>query len=229
MVNQHLVDTLTGIQRILIAVHMASSSVSSASRGRERETFVHEFLSKVLPTPYRFGTGDAMDLAGYRTGQLDVVVEHPNGPSLPLSATGTTRLYMAESVAAVLEVKSDVSAQSDEAIAKAEDVAKLSRGFSGMATMGSPNSQKILEGQIPFFVVGYTGWKGLEKVAEHVDSQPNIDGILVVDAGLFASSQRFGGVKAQGSISLWALIHCLHQATVSVLWTYSEPADYVRP
>ena len=59
------------------------------------------------------GTGDATDAGGNRSGQLDVVVEYPFAPSLPLGV-GTTRLYLAEGVAAVVEVKSDAAGQTDD-------------------------------------------------------------------------------------------------------------------
>ena len=57
MPNPHVVQRLVGIQQILAGVHQASASLSSSSRGNEREAFNDEFLSNVLPPIYRFGTG----------------------------------------------------------------------------------------------------------------------------------------------------------------------------
>ena len=109
--NQHVVQRLAGIQVILNGVYQASSSMSASSKGTERESFIDEFLSKVLPPVYRFGTGDATDISGNKSGQLDVVVEYPLSPTLPSVGAGQSRLYLAESVAAVIEVKSDISSQ----------------------------------------------------------------------------------------------------------------------
>jgi hypothetical protein len=114
MPNAHVMQRLAGIQSQLMAVHQTSTPMSSATKGTEREAFINQFLSKVLPPIYRFGTGDATDPAGHRSGQLDVVVEYPFGPTLP-SVAGETRLYLAESVAAVVEVKSSLPAQWSEA------------------------------------------------------------------------------------------------------------------
>lgn len=111
MPNQHVLQRLAGIQQILMGVHQASSSMSSATSGQERAAFIDQFLSQAFPSPFRFGTGDATDTAGVRSGQLDVVVEFPFMPSLPLTGGGNSRLYLAESVAAVIEVKSNVAAQ----------------------------------------------------------------------------------------------------------------------
>jgi hypothetical protein len=47
------------------------------------ETFVHSFLSEVFPTPFRFGTGDVTN-TGAKSGELDVIVEYPFSPSLPI-------------------------------------------------------------------------------------------------------------------------------------------------
>jgi len=73
--NQNVIQRLTGIQTILNGVYQSNVSLSSNTKGTERESFVDEFLSKVLPPIYRLGTGDVTDIAGNKSGQLDVVVE----------------------------------------------------------------------------------------------------------------------------------------------------------
>ena len=115
MQNSHVYQRLIGIQNILKGVHQAGVPMSAATKGQERAAFIDQFLSQVLPLPYRFGTGDATDLAGNRSGQLDVVVEYPFSPTLPLGV-GPSRLYLAEGVAAVIEVKSDAAGQWNEAL-----------------------------------------------------------------------------------------------------------------
>src|SRR5438128_133215 len=137
MPNAHVLQRLTGIQAILVGVHQASSSLSASSRGQERQNFIDSFLANVLPPMYRFGTGDATDAAGRRSGQLDVVVEYPIAPSLPAVGGGsTTRLYLAECVAAVVEVKSDISSQWSEAQRTAAQLAPLRRTYGAQMVMG---------------------------------------------------------------------------------------------
>jgi hypothetical protein len=138
MANAHVIQRLAGIQHILNGVHAASSSLSAASRGHERQAFIDNFLANVLPPVYRFGTGDATDAAGNRSGQLDVVVEYPFSPTLPsVGGTGTTRLYLAEGIAAVIEVKSNAMSQWKEAVHTASLLAPLKRSFSAAMTFGA--------------------------------------------------------------------------------------------
>jgi hypothetical protein len=56
--------------------------MSSATKGREREHFIHQFLEQVLPPVHRFGSGDIIDAVEQRSGQVDVVIEHPLLPRL---------------------------------------------------------------------------------------------------------------------------------------------------
>src|SRR5258708_486786 len=73
--------------------------------------------------------------------------ERSSVPSFPLVGTAIPRLYLAEGVAAAIEVKSDISSQWDEAITTATSVSSL------QTTSGAP---------VPFFIVGYRGWKTMD-------------------------------------------------------------------
>jgi len=88
--------------------------MSAASKGNERRAFVTDFLEALFPSPNRFGTGDCIDTAGNQSGDLDVVVEYPFLDRLTLA--GHSRLYLAEGIAAVIEVKSNISSQWGEAV-----------------------------------------------------------------------------------------------------------------
>src|ERR1035437_9511402 len=204
MVNDYILQRLAGIQTILNGVHQASAPMSSNSKGQERQAFIENFLAKVLPRIYRFGTGDATDSFGARSGQLDVVVEYPFAPSLP-SVTGgqnSTRLYLAESIAAVIEVKSNVATQWEEAVQTAKKLANLKRSFGmQMGFGGFPTTN------IPLFVVGYTGWTQEETLKSKLDECHEVSGILIIDKGLFVGC----GISAQGPLALWAQIVALHQ------------------
>jgi hypothetical protein len=112
---------------MLLGAHGASGVLTTASRGNEREAFINAFLADVLPPQFRFGTGDAVDQGGHKSGQLDSVIEYPFVPSLPVVAGRSPRLYLAEGIVAVVEVKSNVSAQWDEVVATASQLAALTR------------------------------------------------------------------------------------------------------
>jgi hypothetical protein len=220
MPNRYVWERLQGIRDVLMGVHRASAPMSASTRGEERQAFVGSFLGSVLPPTFRFGSGDATDAAGYRSGQLDVVVEFPFSPSLP-SVTGNTRLYLAESVAAVIEVKSNIAVQWKDAVRTAEQLAPLRRAFGSSMIMGDPPTEHI-----PLFVAGYTGWKTIETVVENLARSPQIAGALVIDAGLFVSSAEYGAVRAIGPWPLWGLIAALHGITNGLQAASTDPVRY---
>lgn len=218
MPNQHVLQRLTGLQTILAGVHQSGAGLSSATVGQERAAFIDEFLAKVLPPIYRFGTGDATDASGKRSGQLDVVVEYPFAPSLPMVGAGQTRLYLAESAAAVVEVKSNLSSQWGDAVQTANALAPLQRSFGSTMSFGPGPTPRI-----PIFAVGYTGWKTIQPLQTHLNNAPNLDGALVIDSGLYVSKS---GLTATGPWALWGLICDLHGITNSLQSASTSPAGY---
>jgi hypothetical protein len=218
--NVHVLQRLQGLQAQLLGASNGGGGLSSATTGRERETFVNSFLSEVFPTPFRFGTGEAIDVHGAESGQLDVVIEHPFAPSLPIVGSAKTRLYLAETIAAVIEVKSNVASQWDQALDTARALHLIRRSFGSTMTFG-----RTLE-HIPLFVVGYTGWKTSETVQSNLANATEIAGILVIDEGIFVASPEFDSIVATGAWSLWGLITCLHYATQSLKSASTNPDEY---
>jgi hypothetical protein len=218
MPNQHVVQRLAGIQATLNWIHQSGVGLSSATIGQERASFIDEFLKGVLPPVYRFGTGDATDANGAKSGQLDVVVEFPFAPSLPVVGAGQTRLYLAESVAAVIEVKSDLSGQWSDAVRTSNQLAQLVRSYGSTMSFGSPPQPRI-----PLFAVGYTGWSTLAGIKGNLCNSPYIDGALVIDVGLYVSKY---GTQALGPLALWGLIVDLHRTTNSLQTATTNPAAY---
>lgn len=220
MPNQHVLQRLAGIQGVLNGVHQAGVPMSAATKGQERAAFIDQFLSQVMPLPYRFGMGDATDAGGNRSGQLDVVVEYPFAPSIPLGV-GTSRLYLAEAVAAVVEVKSDAAGQWNEAVHTANQLAAVTRELGVAMVMGKPPTPKI-----PLYVAGYTGWKQAETVQQHLHNYPSIAGVLVINPGIFVSSAQYGGITATGPWALWGLITSLYGAISSLQAAVNDPLSY---
>lgn len=223
MFSEALEKRLDGIQKALVSLYGSGGGMSAASKGREREQFIDSFLKKVMPPSYRFGTGDAIDSDGNHSGQLDVVVEFTFLPSIP-SIGSAPRIYLAEGVAAVIEVKSNLQSQWGEVIATAEKLKKLKRQFEppGFTPYGKPSES------IPIFAVGYTGWKNIETVQEKTNSAI-VDGILIIDQGLFSTRKDFpnGLWINDGARSLWGLISCLHICTNSILVNSFSPLKYI--
>lgn len=240
--------------------HVSGTGASSSTVGSEREGFVRFFLSEMLPPTFRFGSGDVTDQTGKHlepdpcdehSGQCDIVIEYPLLPSF--RSLGGQRLYIAESVAAVIEVKSNVRDQWDQVEAKAEKIRALQR-------KADHYEFGLVPPEIPFFVVGYEGWKDIKHLVKRL-AESQVDGILVIKSGLFATTERrmqlkralpeFGGThsairqpfiasfqvkRARRAWSLWGLLACLHWIIhgftddCADLHAYAPPEDYeLRP
>lgn len=113
-----------------------------------------------------------------------------------------------------------MAAQWDEAVLTSKQLFPLVRSYDATMWMGP-----FLK-NIPFFVVGSTGWQQLSTVEQHLNNTPEIRGILVIDPGIFASSAQFGGTKATGPWALWGLMTCLHQATSFLKAVSTNLLDY---
>lgn len=218
MPNELISERLAGIQKMLIGAHQAGGPLSSASKGAEREHFIDAFLSQVFPPPFRFGRGDITDAGGRRSGQIDVVVEYPFLPSLPVVGQASTRLYLAEGVAAAIEVKSDIAGQWNEVMHTAKKLTPLQRCFGATITMG-----RRPEPRIPLYAVGYTGWRKQETIQQKI-AETSVDGILVIDQGLFVAPNCY----ASGPWSLWGLIACLHESVSTLKSTSAHPFAYAK-
>jgi hypothetical protein len=195
---------LLGIQAVLMAHHAATAKLPNAAIGDEREVLVREFLEKVFPAPYRFGTGTVTDSMGNVSGQLDVVVEWPFFASFP-APVGTQRLYLAESVAFVIEVKSDLGTEEWKTVEHSvREIRTLLRRWRGhLATANVPIGTEIPAQQqtaavnlpstisyIPYVVVSFTGYKTAETLKGRLETIPQEgrpDAVLVIESGAYVS------------------------------------------
>ena len=258
MPNQFVIDRVAGIRAQLMASYQSNVSLSSATKGSEREAFIELFLAQAFPSQFRFGTGDATDQHGNKSGQLDVVVEFPFSPSLPSAGGARHRLYLAESVAAVVEVKSNVQSQWAEVVQTANalkllhrnldrfsrraaggQLSKLSTGtfLTGATLEGdieiggngiTVSGRSLTPDRIPILAIGYKGWQTTSPLEDRVLRDDAVDGILVLDSALFVGGPRVGGHSATGPASLWAFISALHHATQAFTEIEIDPMNYVR-
>lgn len=189
--NEHLQARLDAMLLQLQAVHGGGASMSSASKGSEREAFVDLLLRGCLPMPYRFGSGDIADAHGKRSGQIDLVVEHPFFPSFPLLGTSQQRLYLIEGVALAVEVKSSCG-QWGEAGATMRRLLALQPGadwppdhprsaFSGGV---GQSSHTTFPGRVGFAIVLYDGWANAETLARHCE-EDDVDVALQISPPIF--------------------------------------------
>jgi hypothetical protein len=225
--NKYIAGRLQGIQMMLMSAHKAGKLASSNTKGKERESFVKLFLSKTLPSQFRFGSGEITDLNSNLSGQIDIVIEYPHLPSITIpESNAETRLYLAEGVAAAIEVKSNLCDQWREVEKTSTKIKRLKRRF----------SYRIGEApdKIPFFAVGYEGWKELDTLRTYIDTGI-VDGILIIENGLFLWNDSIlslgGQITGYGTEhwALWDFIKVLNRLAISLKTTNVDLAWYARP
>ncbi len=186
--------------------HAAGAMLPNAAKGSERETLVREFLEKVFPFPYRFGSGAIVDSTNQSSGQLDIVVEFPFWPSFP-NPGGSERLYLADSVAFVAESKSDLAAQWAQVEESVAAVRPLRRFWSGHIEVGGERLgiRGPTESRVPIVAVGFRGHASVDALAERMnataeDRRP--DAALVVESGAYVCGLT--GRRAEAAEGLFA-------------------------
>ena len=177
---------LQGIREMLLAHHHAGAGSPTAVRGSEREAVVRDFLLRVFPAPFRFGTGSITDSTGAASGQLDVVVEWPFLASFP-TVGSDARLYLAESAAVVLEVKSNLTKQWGEVKSAVSNVWPLRRKWRGHLAFegGRLRLADNSESRIPYVAVGFEGDSDSAKLNERIQKSPESerpDAALVLES-----------------------------------------------
>jgi hypothetical protein len=234
--NRHIIARLEAMLAMLLEAHGGGSSMSAASKGRERERFVNSFLSQVFPPHFRFGSGDITDSAENKSGQIDVVIEYPNLYSFPILQSAP-RLYLAEGVAVALEIKSDLSKQWPEIKATADKTKSLKRRFEDYRmrekadrydAIGDDQSKlrayELRQAasdliappeDIPLFVVGYNGWANVETLTKHMNKS-EVDAVLQLDNQFFVARGYDPVIQKMGPVCLMMFLEfitaCLHHA-----------------
>lgn len=212
MPNLHVMQRLQELFNMFRAVDSGGNTLSAASKGTEREFFIHHVLSNLIAPPFRIGNGDITDSSGRRSGQSDVVIEYGNSLSFPMILPNAPRLYLAEGVCAVIEIKSDLSSQWEEVIRSHKALAPLEREFASVYFSIGEISKKI-----PHFAVGYRGWKKQETIKEKLEEQ-KLDGILVLDTGIYHGKTLQGTrVESHGVQSLLAFLMAIEELTGSMI------------
>ena len=190
--NPHLERRLKGIQDPLNAHYAGGDGLPNSMIGVEREAVVNDFLARVIPPVFRFGRGAITDVTGELTGQLDTVMELPFSANYPIPG-GEQRLYLAESVCAVIEIKSNLYAQWGEAQETVRKVKRLSRDIrqtSGLLDEESPVAERGFDktGIIPCYFVAFTGHTTIDGIQKRLAETPpdqRPDGVLVIASGCY--------------------------------------------
>jgi hypothetical protein len=208
--NMHLMSRMVGIQKSLLLQHRSRQGVPWSTSDSESEIFVHEFLEKVFPSPYRFTSGTITDAAGRVSGLVDIAVEYPFLPSFPMLGSAE-RLMLAESVAAALTVRSDLRAQWSEVEESVREIRRLRRFWQSPAPIPGEGEAA----SVPCVAVGYEGFATIEELSQRLQATPpeaRPDAALVVSSGCFIGY----GIQATGLLGLYALCVTLNKLMEAV-------------
>ncbi len=226
--NKYLLSRLEGIRASLLAQHLGGRGLPNATIGSEREVFLRDFLGRVFPTSFRFTSGAITDSSGLITGQIDVAVEYPFLPSFPMPTSGE-RLLLAESVAAVIEVKSDLVGQWSQIQSTVRAIKPLRRRWMGSVSLASGmiGFGGGSESSIPTIAVGYCGHTTLEGLQQRMESTPEAerpDAAFVIESGCFTGF----GCNAHGVLGLYGFCLVLSRLTAAVASAESDLLAYVE-
>lgn len=220
--NPHLLKRLQSIQETLGAQHANVESLPDARQGWQSKLFLAEFLNKVFPGPDRFSTGSVMDSDGNLATEVDIAVIHPNAPSFPMSGPSQDRLLMAEGVAMIIEVCSDLSTHLAAIGSTVRRIRRLKRRTDQLITPG-----RRFPEQIPVVAVGYDGFQDFDRLRRRVgaisaDYRPN--GALIIEPGLFEGF----GVRARGAVALYALCMVINRSLHQLNDVAPDLGNYVH-
>lgn len=248
MISFILYERLSSVLDMLNANYRSVKNSPSAVKGVARSDFVNNYLKSSVPQGLRISTsGEIIDNQNNCTGELDIILENGYFPNIPILNIDSARLYFAESVAAVIEVKSNLQGQWQEAVATGEKLQAITRNFgnstvssyhTGHVTIlntvfNSPNLPKVelprILKKIPYFVVGYTGWEKNETLKAKLDDTKGVvSGILQLDRGVFISDDNFKSIEVNGPLSLLAFIDVIYESFNFIKSTNADLLAYGR-
>ncbi|WP_277588414.1 DUF6602 domain-containing protein [Pseudomonas chlororaphis] len=199
-----LLNSIETLRESLMLGHKQSQKYSSTVMGNERELIIESLLARVLPQNVRYGSGVIMDCYGKTSGQVDIVLECEQSFSLPITS-GKQRLYFADTVAAAIEVKSDLRKQKVEAFAQSDAVQQLRRKKSKEKLR--LNNKYV----VPSYIIAFKGpaekklsdllYKECREKKQHYPT-----GILCLDPAYFFSFEPSGNFEASGDSAVFAFL-----------------------
>ncbi|MDQ9128755.1 hypothetical protein RDT67_20255 [Serratia fonticola] len=251
MTSEILNSRLDSVLKMMNANYSGVAHSPSAIKGSARANFINNYLEQVVPQGCRISTsGEIIDNKGGSTGELDIIIENGYFPNIPVVGDKSSRLFFAEGVAAVIEVKSSLQNQWNEAMHTGQRLSQVTRdvqasqassynqptfirvsGFNSHP--GMPKApvmpQDVFFKKVPFFLVGYTGWEKFETLKEKFSNANGIlTGILQLDKGYFICDDSCGGINARGPVCLMAFINAIYESYNYIKNPNTDLLSYVR-
>lgn len=224
--NAKVLQRLRGLRELLKGAHAAGKEIASSTRGGEREQVAELLLRQSLNPLLRLGSGEITDRSGRSSGQVDIVVENLFAPTLPC-LTASSRLYLAEGVAAAIEVKSDLQDQWSSVEKKAQEIGRMRREFGGTTSVHGASIEHV-----PTYAVGFTGWKRAATLRKKLAST-SLRGALVIEPGVFVThpdlEPSWMRCELEGEAALLGLLWCLQTDCNLIREAGCDVLGYVRP
>lgn len=190
-------------KRLAIDANRAEAFQHRGLRGDERALALADFLSDRLPDAFAVGSGEAIDFADNRIGELDIII-YDRLSAAPIQDSGSTVLVPAETIYAVIEVKSVLSKAETEKCLNAAKKIRALRPFKQRFLSARENGldHKHLY-RCPYYVFAYKSdlsaidWeqKEYDRLATLANDKSYdldlIDRIFVMDRGFIIPQTRF--------------------------------------
>jgi len=169
-------------QHILLAQCKLPEVMSDNLPGLVRESFVNGFISQHLPPSCTVCNGQIIDSKGQKSGELDTIVLKPIGVRLSLAGSLVTKLVMVETVAFVVEVKTQLSRTSlMDCVSKFQKLSVLYSQTIQVMTVGKwPAAHR------PMRCVFATTGQSLKQLIQYLDQDTSklFDILCILDQGI---------------------------------------------
>lgn len=227
--NELFSNKIQSIYDGLMNCYKETQKYSPTITGAEREIFNRELFQKILPISYRVGAGTIVDCNNHMTGQIDAVIELPFSLSFPVSSN-ENRLFLADTIGAAFEIKSDLNVQWGDAINKIKEIKALNR-----VDVTKEKYNLADELKIPSFIISFKGPKDIETIFNKIGNLSSIDcpdGILIIEHGIFYG--RAAGCdcvyEVNGDIkrAILTFISCLYKVLKRYSSNSAELDQYYR-
>jgi hypothetical protein len=208
-------------EQIWVGFRRARAKAHRGNRGASREETLRRFLSSQLPARFGVTTGEAVDAGERRSGQLDIVIFDRN-LTAPLLTEDSGDLLPAESLLAVVEVKSTLTQDELETCATAAKAISRLRPY-GHAFVG-PRQRGIAADdgrhRCQYSIVAFESnlgqrdwveneWRRFKAAADGVGvARDRIDRVLVLDRGMLvppSATARSTTGAGKGMLREWFL------------------------
>lgn len=222
------------LRKVLLAQFDATKIYRNPNtNGTIKEGYLRKALRPKIPEVIGLGKGEVMDSAVRKTGEIDIVF-HDKFYSPLFEDFGDNQIFFVETVAGIVEVKSDCSAAAlQDAILKTQALGQLHRnyvptglsnyfskgiGFGGIQPCSIPTraSQNGIP-QIFSGVIAYGGAQQASTVIGSLANTQNLDFVCILE-------QNYICVRNRGS-GQWAALPQRHN---SVYWLLKILIQYLN-